>query len=206
MDAAQFLIKNAEESGVIPNINFFGGEPMIMWDEIIVPLTNWIRNEYQKPFSLGITTNGVLLNEDKLNYIKENNIGLLFSCDGAKETQDYNRPFHNGSSSFDIIEPLMPKILETNEFITFRMTTIPATCHHTFKNIEYAINKGFKSFFIIPNYFETWDDEHRKILENEMHKYTEYYIETCRAGKFPITFSNFEDCFRDIKKINLAIQ
>ena len=205
MDAAQFLIKNAEESGAIPDINFFGGEPMLMWDEIIVPLTNWIRNEYQKPFSLGITTNGVLLTPERLNYLKENNIGFLLSIDGAKETQDYNRPFHNGKSSFDIIEPLIPQILEINPIVTFRMTAIPATCNYIFDNIQYAINKGFNNFFIIPNYFEHWDQEHRKILVKEMHKYTEYYIETCRAGKHPITFSIFENCFKDIKKINHAI-
>lgn len=205
MDAARFLIKNAEGSGQIPNINFFGGEPMVMWDEIIVPLTDWIRKEYAKPFSLGITTNGVLLTEERLDYMKENNIGMLLSIDGAKATQDYNRSFHNGKGSFDVIEPLIPKILEINPSVTFRMTTIPATCHHVFENISYAIDQGFSNFFVIPNYFEAWDNEHRAILQKEMRKYTEYYIETCRAGKHPITFSIFEDCFRDIKKINRAI-
>ena len=139
------------------------------------------------------------------DYMKENDIGMLLSIDGAKATQDYNRPFHNGKGSFDVIEPLIPKILEINPSVTFRMTTIPATCHHIFENISYAIEKGFSNFFIIPNYFETWDNEHREILQKEMHKYTEYYIETCQTGKHPITFSIFEDCFRDIKKINRAI-
>lgn len=43
LDAAKFLIANAEEVNQTPSINFFGGEPMLMWDSIIVPLTNWIR-------------------------------------------------------------------------------------------------------------------------------------------------------------------
>ena len=84
--AAEFLIKNTEETNITPSINFFGGEPMLMWDSIIVPLTNWIRNEYKKPFSLGITTNGTLLDEEKIEFLKKNGVNLLFSIDGGKET------------------------------------------------------------------------------------------------------------------------
>ena len=64
MDATRWLIDQCEKAGTVPNTNFFGGEPTIMWDEIIVPVTEWVRNVYKKPFNLGITTNGVLMNEE----------------------------------------------------------------------------------------------------------------------------------------------
>lgn len=205
MDAAKFLIKNAEESGTTPSINFFGGEPMLMWDSIIVPLTEWIRNEYKKPFKLGMTTNGTLLNEERIAYMKKNNFGLLFSIDGAKETQDYNRPFHNGQGSFDTLEPLIPLILKNWPQMTFRMTAIPKTCHNVFDNISFAVDKGYKNFFVIPNIFEKWSDNDKETLKNEMRKYSNYYIGCYRNGKTPITFSIFERSFRDIVDINRAI-
>ena len=204
-DATDFLIKNAEEVNTIPSINFFGGEPTLLWDEIIVPLTKWIRQEYKKPFSLGITTNAVLLNEERLNFLKENNIGLLFSMDGAKETQDYNRPYQNETGTFDTIVPLIPKIVETQPLTTFRMTTIPDTCHHMFENIMFAEQHGFKRFFVMPNVFEPWSDEKRNIAQEEMRKYSNYYIDCMRNGNDPIAFDTFDRSIKNIRYINAAI-
>ncbi len=205
LDAAKFLIANAEEVNQTPSINFFGGEPMLMWDSIIVPLTNWIRQEYNKPFQLSMTTNGTLLNEERIKFMKENNIGILLSIDGAKETQDYNRPYHNTTgSSFDTLEKILPLIVE-NFSTTFRMTTIPPTCHHVFENIQFASSLGFNSFFVIPNVFEEWPEDKKLVLKDEMTKYGDYYIECMRNGTHPIVFSTFENAFSDIKAINSAI-
>jgi len=56
-----------------------------MWDEIIAPLTLWIR-ENNFPINLSMTTNGTLLNEERIKFLKNNEVGLLLSIDGAKET------------------------------------------------------------------------------------------------------------------------
>lgn len=202
---AEFLIANAEAMGAEPSINFFGGEPMVMWDEIIVPLTKWIREEYKKPFDLGITTNGVLLNEERIQFMKDNQIGILFSIDGNRETQDYNRPYHNGKSSFDTLEPLIPLISEAFPMVTFRTTVIPATCHHLFENVKYAASQGFTKFFTIPNVFEEWNDLNREVLFQEIRKYGDYYIESCRSGQEPIDFTAISRAFNDIRQINNAI-
>lgn len=203
--AAQFLIKNAEENGDIPHINFFGGEPTLMWDSVIVPLTTWIRQEYKKPFTLGMTTNGILLSDDKISFMKKNKIGLLFSIDGAKETQDYNRPHHDGSGSFDTLRDIIPKIAANFPNATFRGTIIPETCRYTFDNIMFAKNSGFSNFYMVPNVFETWTDESKVVLMEEFNRYVDYYINEYRAGRSPIQLSTLEDAFLDIKKINMAI-
>lgn len=72
-------------------ITYFGGEPTLMWDEIIVPLTIWIRKN-NFPINLSITTNGTLLNKERIDFLKNNNVPILLSIDGAEETQNYNRP------------------------------------------------------------------------------------------------------------------
>lgn len=203
--ATKFLIKNAEDSSRKPSITFFGGEPLLAWDTIIVPLTKWIREEYKKPFNLSLTTNGTLLDEEKLSFMEQNNISFLLSIDGAKETQDYNRPFHSGESSFDRLEPLLPLITRNFPKTTFRMTTIPATCGHIFENIQFAQSQGFKSFFVMPNEFEEWSEESLNTLKKEIRKYGDYYIDSYRNGKTPIYFSSFDRAFEDIKKINNAI-
>ena len=204
-DATDFIIKNAEESGEVPAINFFGGEPMVMWDSIIVPLTDWIRQEYGKPFNLSITTNGVLLDSERIKFMSNNGFGMLLSIDGAKETQDYNRPFHDGRGSFSILEPIIPKILEVFPNTTFRSTIIPATCHHMFENILFAEQNGFNNFFIIPNVFEKWNKEQKNILQNQLRLFSDYFIKQCREGKKTIKFSPLFDRFKEILQINNAI-
>lgn len=202
--SVDFLIKNAEAAGGVPGINFFGGEPMLMWETIIVPVVNWVRKEYRKPFDLSMTTNGTLLNEDRIRYLKGNNVRLLFSIDGSKETQDYNRPLQSGDSSFDVLQNVIPLIIKYRPETAFRMTAIPATCQHTYDNIMFAVDNGFRHFFVVPNVFEEWTPEDRCILEIEMRKFSDYYIESYRNAKTPINFSALDKSFSDIRKINGA--
>jgi sulfatase maturation enzyme AslB (radical SAM superfamily) len=111
-----------------------------MWDEIIVPLVTWIRKEYKEPFSIGITTNGTLLGPSSLEFMKKNDMTLLLSIDGAKETQDYNRPFHSGKGTFDNLENKLPLIIRAFPNTTFRSTVIPDTVEYLFDNIMFAKN------------------------------------------------------------------
>lgn len=94
-----FLIKEGERVGypkqAEKSIAFFGGEPMLMYDSLIVPFIHWIEDsgvakEYN--FTFSITTNGTLLNEERIKFLWSHNIPILLSIDGAKETQDNQRP------------------------------------------------------------------------------------------------------------------
>ena len=204
LDTVNFLIANAEQDGSTPNINFFGGEPMLEWDSIIVPLTNYIRQEYRKPFTIGITSNGTLLTQERLDFMKENNFGFLLSCDGDKETQDSNRPYPNGKGSFDVVNEWFQPLLDWIPGLTFRMTSIPATCENLMNNILFASKLGFINCFTIPNVFENWDEASRKKMEQQLEKYSDYYIDCYRRFTYPITLSPIEECFGDIIRINKA--
>ena len=67
-------------------INFFGGEPLLEYNSIIVPLTIWIEETYPNDFNLGITTNGTLLTKERIDFLYDHNIIPLLSMDGDKET------------------------------------------------------------------------------------------------------------------------
>lgn len=206
-DSADFLYRNAELTGSTtqPSINFFGGEPLLCWDSVIVPLTEYIRGRYGNNFALAMTTNGALLTPEKLEFMNKNHIGMLLSIDGDRETQEYNRPLHNGASSFDAVKDILPLVVSQYPNSTFRSTIIPDTCHNTFHNIQFAIQNGFKSFFVVPNTFEHWDEEHRGILEGEMRKYSEYFIDCYRGDIEPPKFSLIDRMFRRIGMINVAV-
>lgn len=202
-DAADFVARNAKIQGDTPSINFFGGEPTLCWDSIIRPLTEYIRAKYQK-FGLSMTSNCLLLDAERVQFLRDNNVNLLFSIDGDKETQDYNRPCANGESSFDILKDKIPLILSHYPGMTFRATIIPKTAEYTFKNIMFAINSGFKSMFFVVNAYETWDPESRAILQNNMRLYSDYFIDCFRSGRRPPEFSSLSQSFSRILRINSA--
>ena len=211
-DAAKWLYNNAQEATkikgkeVVPTIGFFGGEPTLMWDTIIVPLVNWIKDQNWK-FNLGITSNCVLMTQDKVDFLVENNMGLLLSMDGNKNTQDYNRPCKNSiKSSFDIVDKNLDYIAQKLPNTTYRATIIPATAEHLFENLMYAGNKGFANVFAIINEFEEWDEEARKIVEREINKYALYIIDTFRRGEENfVKLRPFEQAINKIVSINQAV-
>lgn len=174
--AVHFILDNLEkknkqnEKQNRASITYFGGEPTIMWDEIIIPLTNYIR-ENNFPINLNMTTNGTLLNKERIEFMKNNNINPLLSIDGDRKTQEYNRPCHNSNqSSFDLVEKNIPDLLDAFPNLTFRSTIYADTVENTFKNYVFAMEQGFKNIFMIPDGRHSWTEEKRKILYNEFNK------------------------------------
>jgi len=199
--AVDFIIENSKIQGDIPSINFFGGEPMLKWDEIIVPLTKYIRKQCNNNFQLSMTTNGTLLNEERLQFIKDNNIGIMISIDGDKPTQDLNRPLHNGKSSFDLIINNIPKALKLNPNMTFRMTLDHDNCKQLLHNCKFAIEKGYNNIFFIVNVFTKWTNQEVNDLVIAINEVANWYIELIREGR-DISISQFDYAFGNIKKIN----
>lgn len=133
------------------DITFFGGEPMLMYNDIIIPIVDYIENKYLNKINLSITTNGTLLNKEKIDFLYNHNIYPLLSIDGDKETQNFNRPQRNGEGSFDLIENNIDYLLKKFPMITFRSTLYQPTVKNTYNNYKYAEKKGFKNIFLCPN-------------------------------------------------------
>lgn len=112
--AIDFVI---EKSGDRKNIevDFFGGEPLMNF-EVVKELTAYAKEQGKKNgkvFRLTITTNGVLLDDEKLAFINENMSNLVLSVDGRKEVHDLMRPTINGGGSYDVIMPKITKAAES---------------------------------------------------------------------------------------------
>jgi uncharacterized protein len=105
-------------------INFFGGEPLLKFKEI-VEITEFIKKIDSKKvyFTFGITTNAILLNEKMLHYFSENKFILSISIDGNKYNNSY-RIFQNKRESYDILKRKIDMIKESypqyfNDYIFF---------------------------------------------------------------------------------------
>jgi radical SAM protein with 4Fe4S-binding SPASM domain len=198
-DTVDFIMQNHDKKHR-PLFNFFGGEPTLRWDDLIVPTVLYIREKYDNVW-LGITTNGILLDRDKLEFLKKYNVGLLLSMDGDKITQDINRPTKTGDSSFDILEPKLPMILEYYPNLIFRATTNNDTVQYFVENHKYAVKQGFKRIFNIVNMFADYTQEQMDILDDQIRQLADYYMELVRQ-QTPVRFDPLCEFFGRIKVNN----
>lgn len=196
MDAVNFYAKSAIAEGQEPSVTFFGGEPMLKYKEIIVPVVEHIRSNYGD-YSISITTNGTLLNEEVYEFFKANNVGMLLSLDGMKEIQDFNRPYHNGKGSFDNIDIDMHLKYYPNG--TFRATVDPDTVHLLYKNYLWGEEKGFTNCSFILNAGGEWTDEKIDIFKNELDKVANHIIKCKNNNENYMRYNEFDNRLRDVE-------
>ena len=112
--ALDFLI---ESSGSRRNleVDFFGGEPLMNWD-VVKRLVEYGRSreeECGKKFRFTLTTNGVLLSDDIMDFCNKEMANVVLSVDGRKQVHDRMRPFRGGQGSYDKIMPKFKKFAQS---------------------------------------------------------------------------------------------
>lgn len=176
-DSVKFLLNNTKIK--YPNVNFFGGEPLLCWNSVIVPLVEYSKQELKAPISFSISTNGTLLDKDKIKFIKDNNIFTKLSMDGSPN-QDANRPKTQTGEKLKDLLPIIQhdlKIAHVNSLVI-----IPESCENLYQDIKYLEANGFKSCNISPNFLTHWSENNWNILKQELHKYSEDYIYKTNKG------------------------
>lgn len=111
--ALDFLI---EHSGSRHNleVDFFGGEPLMNF-EVVKSLTDYARSiekQHNKNFRFTLTTNGVLIDEEVIDFCNREMSNVVLSLDGRKEVNDRFRKTRNGKGSYDMIVPKFKKLVE----------------------------------------------------------------------------------------------
>ena len=167
---------------------FFGGEPMLCYNSIIVPIVNYCNKKYPNDFDFGMTTNGTLLNDKVIKWLREHEFSLLLSIDGNKETQDFNRPCRNTSkSSFDLLSKNIPTLLKYYPNLKFRSTIYEPTVQNLFDNYLFAESLGFKSWEGIEDHYHPWSQESLKILKEQMNKIYAYRLQQLMNHQKPMS-------------------
>ncbi|KXZ39426.1 uncharacterized protein SAMN05661008_00388 [Alkalithermobacter thermoalcaliphilus JW-YL-7 = DSM 7308] len=111
--ALEFLVQNSGNRKNL-EVDFFGGEPLMNWEVVkeLVDYGNKIASEKGKRFRFTITTNGVLLDDEKIDYINKYMHNVVLSLDGRKEINDKMRPTLNDKGSYDLIVPKFQKLVD----------------------------------------------------------------------------------------------
>ena len=112
--ALDFLIANSGNRKNL-EVDFFGGEPLMNWD-VVKKLVEYGREQeklHNKNFRFTLTTNGVLLNDEIMEFANKEMANVVLSIDGRKEVHDFMRPFRKGAGSYDLVVPKFQKFAES---------------------------------------------------------------------------------------------
>lgn len=195
--ALDFLIENSGNR-VNLEVDFFGGEPLMNF-EVVKELVAYGRSrekEAGKNFRFTLTTNGMLLNDEVMEFCNREISNVVLSLDGRKDVNDVMRPTRNGKGSYDIIVPKFQRFVESrgdkSYYVrgTFTRNNLDFT-----EDFKCMADLGFKEISIEP--VVSPDESEFAIREEDIDKICEEYdklakdiIARHRAGK-PVTFFHY---------------
>jgi len=112
--ALDFLIENSGKRRNL-EVDFFGGEPLMNWDVVkqLVEYARSVEKQYNKNFRFTLTTNGMLIDEDVIEFANKEMSNVVLSLDGRKEINDLKRVDYAGNGSYDKIVPKFKQLVES---------------------------------------------------------------------------------------------
>lgn len=150
--ALDFLVANSGNR-VNLEVDFFGGEPLMNWDVVkqLVEYGRSLEEPNNKKFRFTLTTNGVLLNDEIMEYLNKEMSNVVLSLDGRKEVNDNMRPFRTGKGSYDLIVPKFQKLADSrNQTDYYVRGTFTRDNLDFSEDVKHFADLGFKQMSIEP--------------------------------------------------------
>lgn len=195
--ALDFLV---ESSGTRHNleVDFFGGEPLMNFDVVkrLVAYARSIENEKGKHFRFTLTTNGMLIDDDVIDFANREMDNVVLSLDGRKEVNDRFRKTVGGIGSFDVIVPKFQKLVKARGDKSYYMRGTFTHFNPDFTNdIQTMLDLGFDELSMEPVVCPPTDkyaltEEDKPILFEQYEKLADMMLQRKKQGK-PFTFYHY---------------
>ena len=193
--ALDFLVEN---SGSRTNleVDFFGGEPLMNWEVVkqLVLYARSIEKERNKNFRFTLTTNGMLIDDDVIEFANRQMSNVVLSLDGRKEIHDRLRVDYAGAGSYDRIVPKFQKLVAARGGKNYYMRGTFTHANPDFtKDIEKMLELGFTELSMEPVVCAPGDEaeltmEDLPVVLREYERLAEMMLERRRkAGVLPFT-------------------
>ena len=195
--ALDFLVEN---SGTRRNleVDFFGGEPLMNFEVVkeLVAYARSIEKEKGKNFRFTLTTNGVLIDDDVIEFANRECHNVVLSLDGRKEIHDRFRVDYAGNGSFDKIVPKFQRLVDSRDGKGYYMRGTFTHANPDFlEDIKVMLDLGFNELSMEPVVCAPGDpaeltDADMEIVKEQYEKLAELMLERHREGR-PFTFYHY---------------
>ncbi|MGN8889483.1 thioether cross-link-forming SCIFF peptide maturase [Dysosmobacter sp. HCP28S3_G4] len=195
--ALDFLM---EHSGTRHNleVDFFGGEPLMNWDVVkdLVRYARSVEKEHGKNFRFTLTTNGMLIDDDVIDFANREMSNVVLSLDGRKEIHDRLRVDYAGNGSWDRIVPKFQKLVQARGGKNYYMRGTFTHANPDFlKDIQCMLDLGFTELSMEPVVCALGDpaaltEEDRKIVMEQYEELAALMLRREKEGR-PFTFYHY---------------
>lgn len=188
--ALDFLIANSGKRRNL-EVDFFGGEPLMNFD-VVKQLVEYGREQekiHDKNFRFTLTTNGLLLNDDIMEFANKEMDNVVLSIDGRKQVHDLMRPSKNNKGSYDIIVPKFIKFANSrNQKKYYVRGTFTHNNLDFSKDVLHLADLGFEQISMepvvsLPDEPYAIKEEDVKIICDEYDKLAKEMIKRNKDGK-----------------------
>ena len=159
-------------------INFYGGEPLLK-KEMIVKTIDYINSKKSETvFYYCMTTNGTLIDDEFLKYMKDNNfISIGYSIDGIEKSHNLNRITADGKGSFEKVLENAKKVLKEFKNVVAMVVVTKNNIEYLDENVKFLINIGFKFINLQFNYLDNWEDKDLEIIKKQYENISKIYAD-----------------------------
>ncbi len=195
--ALDFLVENSKGRRNL-EVDFFGGEPLLNFEVVkqLVEYARSIEKEKGKNFRFTLTTNGMLIDDDVIDFANREMSNVVLSLDGRKEIHDRFRVDYAGKGSWEQIVPKFQKLVEARGHKNYYMRGTFTHANPDFlKDIETMLDLGFTELSMEPVVCAPDDpsaltEEDFSVVTEQYEKLAELMLKRHREGK-PFTFYHY---------------
>ena len=195
--ALDFLVENSGSRRNL-EVDFFGGEPLMNFQVVkdLVAYARSIEKEKNKNFRFTLTTNGLQIDDDVIDFANRECSNVVLSLDGRKEVHDRFRVDYAGNGSWERIVPKFQKLVEAREGKNYYMRGTFTHANPDFlKDIQQMLDLGFTELSMEPVVCAPGDpseltEADLPIVMEQYEKLAELMLERDKAGK-PFTFYHY---------------
>ena len=195
--ALDFLIENSGHRTNL-EVDFFGGEPLMNW-EVVKQLVAYARTQeepHHKKFRFTLTTNGMLIDDDVIDFANREMSNVVLSLDGRKEIHDRLRVDYAGNGSYDRIVPRFQKLVASRGGKNYYMRGTFTHANPDFtKDVFHMADLGFTELSMEPVVCAPGDPaaltaEDLEIVKEQYEILAKDMLRREKEGK-PITFYHY---------------
>ncbi len=137
-------------------ISFFGGEPLLN-KELIYKCVEYANTNYKNKINIGyaLATNGTLLDDDFISFIKKEMFIVHISIDGTETVHNTNRPAKDGQNSFRMTEQSIDKLPRDYLYVATVITV--KSLEYIVESIDYLLSKNINKIILTVDYGDNWD-------------------------------------------------
>lgn len=195
--ALDFLIENSGSRRNL-EVDFFGGEPLMNFDVVkrLVEYARSIEKEKNKNFRFTLTTNGVLVDDDVIDFANREMSNVVLSLDGRREVHDRYRVDYAGNGSWDKIVPKFQKFVAARGGKNYYMRGTFTHANPDFlEDIKVMLDLGFSELSMEPVVAAEGDpaaltEGDKAIVLDQYEKLAELMLRRDKEGK-PFTFYHY---------------